>query len=214
MSTITLYDQMYARILSHRRLPKIYVDFVDQWLPMGSTLTVLEIGAADGWLTRHMKARTGKRVYGMDINPSILDVLKVAGVTLVVGDAAKLPYRSGSMDRIVSVHTLEHIPDIGGAMKEMARVLSKKGKMLHIVPSPHVTKAEGALFGSLARHGWNLVAAWREAHALHVHNFHDRKTMETLVRRAGLRITHAHRQFVLPEFGFSWVYEMEKSSKK
>ncbi|MDR7253578.1 SAM-dependent methyltransferase [Nocardioides sp. BE266] len=46
----------------------------------------------------------------------------------------ELPLRDGSVDLLVCYHVLEHIPDDGAAMREIARVLSPRGIALLEVP--------------------------------------------------------------------------------
>ncbi|MDZ5663925.1 methyltransferase domain-containing protein [Nocardioides sp. S-58] len=46
----------------------------------------------------------------------------------------RLPLRDGSVDLLVCYHVLEHVPDDGAAMREVARVLSPRGIALLEVP--------------------------------------------------------------------------------
>ncbi len=52
----------------------------------------------------------------------------------VLADAARLPFPSGSFDAIVSNHSLEHIADLAGAVREMLRVLRADGYLYIAVP--------------------------------------------------------------------------------
>ena len=51
------------------------------------------------------------------------------------GDATKLPFQNGSFDVIPSFHVIEHIPNLGNVLKEIARVLKKSGYLVFTVPS-------------------------------------------------------------------------------
>lgn len=53
-------------------------------------------------------------------------------------DAAHLPFKDGTFDRVKAFHVLEHVDDIIGTMDECYRVLKDDGRMLVCVPKfPH-----------------------------------------------------------------------------
>jgi SAM-dependent methyltransferase len=53
----------------------------------------------------------------------------------VQGDATRLPFADGCFDRVIAAEVLEHIPDDGAALGELARVLRPGGTMAVTVPS-------------------------------------------------------------------------------
>jgi len=54
--------------------------------------------------------------------------------TAVRGDALRLPFADGAFDRVVAAEVLEHLPDDGAAMGELARVLRPGGTLAVTVP--------------------------------------------------------------------------------
>jgi SAM-dependent methyltransferase len=56
-------------------------------------------------------------------------------VGTVQGDATRLPFADGCFDRVIAAEVLEHIPDDGAALDELARVLRPGGTMAVTVPS-------------------------------------------------------------------------------
>jgi SAM-dependent methyltransferase len=52
----------------------------------------------------------------------------------IQADAAHLPFAGGSFDAIVSNHSLEHMDDLAGVLKEMGRVLRRDGGLYVAVP--------------------------------------------------------------------------------
>lgn len=52
----------------------------------------------------------------------------------LVGDALRLPFPSGSFDRVIASEVLEHIPEDRTAISELARVLKPGGTMAVTVP--------------------------------------------------------------------------------
>jgi SAM-dependent methyltransferase len=58
-----------------------------------------------------------------------------SGIGTVQGDATRLPFADGCFDRVIAAEVLEHIPDDGAALGELARVLRRGGTMAVTVPS-------------------------------------------------------------------------------
>jgi SAM-dependent methyltransferase len=52
----------------------------------------------------------------------------------IVGDALRLPFVTGTFDRVIASEVLEHIPDDRGAMAELSRVTKPGGTMAVTVP--------------------------------------------------------------------------------
>ena len=52
--------------------------------------------------------------------------------------AEELAFPDDSFDAVVSVHAIEHIPDLAGAFAEMARVLRPGGRALFVYPAEPV----------------------------------------------------------------------------
>ena len=52
----------------------------------------------------------------------------------IVGDIQGLPFKDESVDAIICKAVLEHVPEPQEAVKEMYRVLKKKGKIFAYVP--------------------------------------------------------------------------------
>ncbi|MEX5637114.1 class I SAM-dependent methyltransferase [Parafrankia sp. FMc2] len=104
----------------------------------------------------------------------------------VRGDALALPFADGTFDRVIAAEVLEHLPEDGGAMAELARVLRPGGFAAVTVParfpervcwalSDDYHNVEGGhvriyrrddLIGKLRAHGLELIGQHR-AHALH-----------------------------------------------
>lgn len=59
---------------------------------------------------------------------------KSAKAQVVVGDALALPYPDGAFDTVIASEILEHIPEDGTAIAELARVLKPGGTLAVTVP--------------------------------------------------------------------------------
>ena len=56
------------------------------------------------------------------------------GDGFVQGDGARLPFGDGVFDAVIANHSLEHIDDLGGALKEIGRVVRPGGSLYVAVP--------------------------------------------------------------------------------
>jgi ubiquinone/menaquinone biosynthesis C-methylase UbiE len=64
---------------------------------------------------------------------------------LLALNAEALPFRSNSVDHVLSIYMLEHIPDLEGSLREVHRVLRNKGSFYIALP------AEGGFLYKLGR---------------------------------------------------------------
>ncbi|GAB3201997.1 class I SAM-dependent methyltransferase [Geodermatophilus arenarius] len=110
-------------------------------------MTVLDLGCGEG---RHAfeAYRRGASVVAVDWGvPEVettkrwLGAIAEAGEApagahheVVRGDLRHLPFPDGSVDRVIASEVLEHIPDDGTAMTEIARVLKPGGRVAVTVP--------------------------------------------------------------------------------
>jgi len=93
---------------------------------------VLDIGCGSGALARELAAR-GARVTGLEISDQQLADARAAdsgpGVRYLVGRAQELPLDDGSVDLVVFMRALHHVPELSlvPALREARRVLRPAG---------------------------------------------------------------------------------------
>lgn len=93
---------------------------------------ILEVGCGVGHLTKRMRA-LGADAIGVDANPHAAEVAVTDGVMTM--HAESLDFPDDHFDKLLSVHAIEHIPDITGGFDEMFRVLKPGGKALFVYPA-------------------------------------------------------------------------------
>jgi SAM-dependent methyltransferase len=101
--------------------------------------TILDVGCGNGGHLRalHRRGHAGL-VVGMDFSAGMLASSRDAGGAggaqpLVQGDAAQLPFASGSIDVGLAMHMLYHVPDRTQALSELRRVLTGDGVVLVVL---------------------------------------------------------------------------------
>lgn len=101
-------------------------------------LTTLEIGAGLG---EHLEYETltpeQRRNYvAVDIRQNMVDELhrRYPDVQAVCADCQeRIDFPDGSMDRVLAIHVLEHLPDLPKAVAELHRLVNKERGRLYVV---------------------------------------------------------------------------------
>jgi SAM-dependent methyltransferase len=96
-------------------------------LPAG--VRILDAGAGEGQYA-HYFAR--QRYCGVDL--AVGDAAWDYSRLNVLADLTALPFRDGAFDAAINVVTLEHLPEPGRALKEIARTLEPGGLLLLAAP--------------------------------------------------------------------------------
>jgi 2-polyprenyl-6-hydroxyphenyl methylase/3-demethylubiquinone-9 3-methyltransferase len=91
-------------------------------------LRVLDIGCGKGRFARHLES-AGAEVVALD--PSSAMIGHASGLRRLRASASRLPFASGSFDRIIAIEVLEHLspPGCDAAIAEVRRVLRPGGRV-------------------------------------------------------------------------------------
>jgi ubiquinone/menaquinone biosynthesis C-methylase UbiE len=155
------------------------------WVCGQATGEVLEVAVGTG-LNLGLYPE-GTTLTGMDLSPAMLDVARRRAaelgrdVDLRVGNAQRLEFDDASFDTVVCTFGLCAVPDDGGAVDEMVRVLRPGGLLLladHVVSTSAPVRALQAVI---------------EVYSVRVENEHFRRRPIEHVRAAGLDIERHDR---------------------
>lgn len=92
-------------------------------------LDVLECGCGTGLILERL-ATFARRAVGIDLSPGMLDLARSRGLDVTEGSVTALPFEDASFDVTCSFKVLAHVPEIGRALAEMARVTRPGGVIL------------------------------------------------------------------------------------
>lgn len=100
---------------------------------------VLDLGCGSGWATRLMaeKAKDG-RIVGIDISDEMVQLARETSATFDnvefhVATAERLPFPDGEFTHAFSMESLYYYEDMSSALKEIARVLDRRGMFVCVV---------------------------------------------------------------------------------
>ena len=92
---------------------------------------LVDLGGGTGRGARALDAPTDpdERVV-VDISTGMLARARAAGLSVIAGDARSIPLRSGTIDAIVIIDALHHMPDVDTVLRECKRVLAPGGVLV------------------------------------------------------------------------------------
>jgi ubiquinone/menaquinone biosynthesis C-methylase UbiE len=132
--TRAYYDEFSQAYERHRHDPRGYhallddleVDITERY---GSGRDVLECGCGTGLLLDRI-ARFARSAKGIDLSPGMLEKARDRGLDVREGSVTSLPFDDASFDVTCAFKVLAHVPAIGKALAEMARVTRPRGVVL------------------------------------------------------------------------------------
>ena len=128
LEALSLYDTL-------RRVETLVDSFLGREKVMGRT--VLDVGCGYGWFSERL-AGLGANVTACDIGPGLVEsTSRRVGCAGRVADALCLEetFGAGSFDAVVSSECIEHTPDPGRALAQMAALLKPGGWLAVSTPN-------------------------------------------------------------------------------
>lgn len=87
---------------------------------------ILEAGCGTGLVLERL-AKVARSAKGIDLSPGMLEKAKARGLDVSLGSVTALPFEDDTFDFVCSFKVLAHVPDLGGALREFARVTKPGG---------------------------------------------------------------------------------------
>jgi SAM-dependent methyltransferase len=169
--------------------------FVLGLLELETAERVLEIGSSDLLLAPYIATHFDVELHATDLDPVVQrqqkwirslgreDLLESGRFVVKRQDATELDYPDERFDRVVSVSTIEHIPQTQRAAAEMSRVLAPEG--LAVVSVPFSLRARDIY---LNRQLYSHSREYDDTPQFFEHVF-DRPTLERdVIRASGLQV--------------------------
>ena len=123
------------------RLRRFYGDLFEDVLGPLPRGRMLDVGAGTG-IYFDALAPYAKEIEALDSSDDMVRAAarycEASGLGHIhprVGLADALPYEPGSFDTVIALDTLHHVPDLGGVLAEVARVLKEGGYFLVFEPN-------------------------------------------------------------------------------
>ena len=146
--------------------------------------TVLDMGCSRGFYVKAMENYT-RGVIGVDISEDSLENAVTPRVEY--GDITNLNFTEGSFEKVYSLHTIEHLPDLERFFSEVTRVLKPGGTAIVIYPW-ELFRGMQAIGAAIRQYRNPLLAR-----KLHLHRLTP-KSIRRLI--AGTSLTHRQSRLV------------------
>jgi ubiquinone/menaquinone biosynthesis C-methylase UbiE len=140
------YDKYGTTHPIERRMMAGFFSALDSALDGLDPEVVVEVGAGEGRVTDRLRQRfAGASVVGLDLpDHELAAEWAAAPLSMMFGDASHLPFADESIDLVVALEVLEHVPAPEPALDEFARVC--RGTAVFSVPREPIWR-----LGNLAR---------------------------------------------------------------
>lgn len=161
--------------------PQLLINFavVLQGLELCRGLSVLEFGAGTCWASRYL-SQLGCRVIATDISPTALQIGRelyerqpvfgnMPEPQFLIFDGYRIDLPDNSVDRIICLHALHHVPNPTTILMEFGRVLKEGGIAGFAEPGPEHSRSplsqdEMRTFG-VVENDVEISQIWRDAKA-------------------------------------------------
>ncbi len=145
------YDKYAARNPLARKLMDGFMRALDAALPAETPRSVFELGMGEGEIADRIRGRYGAvQFVGLDLpDDGLAGEWRERGLDGLFGDAGALPIRDHSIDLVLAIEVLEHLPDPARALRELARIARRD--VVVSVPNEPTWRALNLVRGSYMR---------------------------------------------------------------
>jgi len=123
-------------LMSEDRKNMLQRDKLMEELNIGADDIVADLGAGTGFFTIPAAKRTNKKVYALDIEPKMLDLLKenaeaegLENIVYVESDLDEIKLADQSVNKVVISHVMHEVPSIEQTLNEIKRILQAHGQV-------------------------------------------------------------------------------------
>jgi ubiquinone/menaquinone biosynthesis C-methylase UbiE len=140
------YDKYASKNPIEQKMMAGFFGALDRMLDGLAPKVVVEIGAGEGRITERLTARfPDATVVGLDLpDTNLAEEWDDIDVPMFFGDATRMPFVDRSIDLVVGLEVLEHVPQPERALADIARVC--RGTAILSVPREPIWRA-----GNMAR---------------------------------------------------------------
>ncbi|NNE13053.1 MAG: class I SAM-dependent methyltransferase [Ilumatobacter sp.] len=146
------YDKYASTNPIEQRMMRGFFDALDRMLEGLRPEVVVEVGAGEGRVTERLVERfPDAAVIGLDlVDDDLAGDWAELGLPMFFGDATRLPFRDDSVDLVVGLEVMEHIPSPERALADIQRVC--RGTVVLSVPREPIWRAGNLARGRYLRH--------------------------------------------------------------
>lgn len=162
----------------------------------------LDVGCAGGYMISELfNVNSQAKYFGVDIYDEAINYAKkkYPRIKFYLANADKMPFRSRSLDLVISYETIEHLKNPKAFLREVRRILNRNGTFILAMDS-------GNWLFKIIWFCWEhtLGRVWQGAH---LNTFHHSE-LEGIVKKAAFKIDKK----IFTHFGLEVVLVLKKES--
>ena len=97
----------------------------------GVCLKILDVGCSKGrYLKNLLEDAPQNEYYGIDVSEKVLELVNEPKIKLKKGSLTDIPYDNDTFDIVFTCEALEHVVDVEGGVRELARVTKPQGLII------------------------------------------------------------------------------------
>ncbi len=157
---------------------------------MNPNSTVLEMGCATGYMTRHFHEKMGCYVTALDISEEQVELARPFAKKVIIGDISKEETwleLDGAYDHVIYADVLEHLADPRLALERTKKMLKPEGTVIASIPNIAYYKIRKELL--LGRFDYTDYGIMDDTHL----RFFTEKTVRAMFRQVGYEIINFER---------------------
>ena len=125
------------KLMSAERRKLLPIDKVIELLELHAHDTVADLGAGNGYFTIPFAKQTKKSVYAVDIEPKMLELLKMnaekerlKNIHYIESDLEHIQLEDSSVNKVLIAFVMHEVGNMVNALNEVKRILKPQGKLL------------------------------------------------------------------------------------
>ncbi|MFD1019514.1 class I SAM-dependent methyltransferase [Thalassobacillus hwangdonensis] len=127
------------KLLTKEREEKIQPKALMDRLQISESDTIADLGAGNGFFTLPLAKRTKEKVYAVDLEPQMLDLLRqrveeaqLKNVDYVVSDLENIDLKDDTADKLMVAFVIHEVGSIPQALSEMKRIMKKDAQVMFV----------------------------------------------------------------------------------
>jgi 2-polyprenyl-3-methyl-5-hydroxy-6-metoxy-1,4-benzoquinol methylase len=159
------------------------INEIKRFVPDGR---LLDVGCSNGEFCV-LARRSGFSPVGVELNRDTAAIAKMNGIEVRIGTLEKAKFAKAGFDAAYLGDVIEHVPDPGGFMEELARIVRKDGVIFIKTPNHEAFFPRATYW--LSRH---LGIPWSHPTPPHHLNQFSPKSLEILLKKYGFSAKESH----------------------
>lgn len=153
---------------------------------------ILDVGCGYGTLIKGFTKIF--KIIGLDVNINYLKICNLRDILPLLGDARKIPLADDSVDIVIAAELIEHFSEPDVILKEIQRVLKRKGRFIITIPNLRSLHS----LTTLILLNSPLKQVFQPVHF----SYFTKKTLSRILMSNGLKPLHWRTNEVFPAFLF------------